>query len=266
MNFVEANGVSLRYAVEGRGEGERKPVVLIHEMGGTLESWGLLAPLLSAKRRVVRYDTRGAGFSEKVRGVLRIDTMTDDLIALLDKLDIREQVSLVGTAVGGAIALHTAFRHPERIATAIVTSPATSIPPANREAVLARVAKFEAEGVRVVADETAANGYPEELRTDRARFDAFRARWLANDPSSFAAIYRMLAHMDLADELPQIERPVLVIGGEFDRGRPPSRVEPVAQAIPGATFKVLPVGHYAGLQAPELMAKEIDGFLDSAGV
>jgi 3-oxoadipate enol-lactonase len=261
MNFIEVNGVSLRYAVEGSG----KPIVLIHEMGGTMESWGLLAPLLSGKRRVVRYDTRGAGFSEKIRGTLTIDTMTGDLIALLDRLGIGEKVALVGTAVGGAIALHTAFRHPDRVAAAIVTSPATSIPPANREAVLARVAKFEAAGVRVVADETAANGYPEELRSDRARFEAFRARWLANDPGSFAAVYRMLANMDLAPELPQIRCPVLVIGGEFDRGRPPSRVEPIAQAIPGATFKVLPVGHYAGLQRPELMAAEIEGFLERVG-
>src|SRR3954469_13819283 len=114
MNFIEVNGVSLRYAVEGSG----KPVVLIHEMGGTLESWDLLAPLLAARRRVVRYDTRGAGFSEKIRGVLTIDTMTDDLIALLDRLGIAGEVSLVGTAVGGAIALHTAFRFPERISAA----------------------------------------------------------------------------------------------------------------------------------------------------
>jgi 3-oxoadipate enol-lactonase len=265
MSFVEVNGVSLRYAVEGENRSSSKPVVLIHEMGGSLESWDLLAPLLAVSRRVVRYDTRGAGFSEKIRGALKIDTMTDDLIALLDRLGIAEKVALVGTAVGGAIALHTAFRHPMRVAAAIVTSPATSIPAANREAVLARVARFEAEGVRVVADETAANGYPEELRTDRARFEGFRARWLANDPSSFGAIYRMLAHMDLAPELPQIKCPVLVVGGEFDRGRPPARVEPVAQAIPGATFKVLPVGHYAGLQKPELMAQEIAAFLDKAG-
>ena len=130
---------------------------------------------------------------------------------------------------------------------------------------LARVAKFESEGLRTVVDETAANGYPEELRGDRARFEGFRARWLANDPSSFAAIYRMLAGMDLAPELAQIKCPVLAIGGEFDRGRPPSRVEPIAKAIPGAQFKVLPVGHYAGLQAPELMAREIGAFLDSVG-
>ena len=64
MNFIEVNGVSLRYIVEGVG----KPIVLIHEMGGTLESWGLVAPLLASHRKVIRYDTRGAGFSEKIRG------------------------------------------------------------------------------------------------------------------------------------------------------------------------------------------------------
>src|ERR1700736_4178099 len=69
MNFIEANGVSLRYAVEGSG----KPVVLIHEMGGTLESWGLLSPLLASKRGVVRYDTRGAGVSEEIRGGRTVD-------------------------------------------------------------------------------------------------------------------------------------------------------------------------------------------------
>src|SRR3954471_9410735 len=112
MNFIEANGASLRYAIEGSG----KPIVLIHEMGGTMESWDLMAPLLAPKRRVVRYDTRGAGFSEKIRGALTIDVMTDDLIALLDGLGITDKVALVGTAVGGAIALHTAFVCPDRVA------------------------------------------------------------------------------------------------------------------------------------------------------
>ena len=144
MNFIEANGVSLRYAVQGAG----KPLVLIHEMGGTMESWDLVVPALAAKRRVMRYDTRGAGFSEKIRGVLQIDTMTDDLIALLDGLGIKEKVALAGTAVGGAIALHTAARLPDRVAAVIATSPAVSIPAANKAAVLERVARFESEGLR----------------------------------------------------------------------------------------------------------------------
>lgn len=262
MNFIDANGVSLRYVVEGVG----KPIVLIHEMGGTLESWGLVAPLLASHRKVIRYDTRGAGFSEKIRGPITIDTMTDDLIALLDGIGVKEKVSLAGTAVGGAIALHTAFRFPQRVAAAIVTSPATSIPAANRAGTLERVAQFEREGVRVAFEATATNSYPEELRTDRARYEGYRARWLANDPASFGAIYRMLTDMDMSGELPKIRCPVLAIGGEFDRGRPPERVEPIAKAIPGAQFKVLPVGHYAGLQKPELIAREIDAFLSAVGV
>jgi 3-oxoadipate enol-lactonase len=261
MNFIEANGVSLRYAVEGSG----RPVVLIHEMGGTMESWGLVAPSLAAQRRVVRYDTRGAGFSEKIRRPLTIDTMTDDLMALLDGLGISEKVALVGTAVGGAIALHTAFRFPDRVAAVAVTSPATFLPPENKAATLARVDDFERNGVRVAFETTANNGYPEELRGDRSRFEAWRARWLANDPASFAAVYRMLAATDLTPELASITCPVLVTGGDYDRGRPPSRVEPIAKAIPGARFKVLRTGHYAGWQTPELVATEIGAFLAAVG-
>src|SRR4030081_2661645 len=81
---------------------------LLHEMGGTIESWDLVAPMLSTKRRVLRYETRGAGLSQKIRPPLAIDSMVDDLVALLDTLDIAGKVALAGIAVGGAIALHTA--------------------------------------------------------------------------------------------------------------------------------------------------------------
>ena len=58
MRFIEVNGVGLRYELSGRDD---RTVVLIHEMGGSLESWDEAAPVLAANRRVLRYDTRGAG-------------------------------------------------------------------------------------------------------------------------------------------------------------------------------------------------------------
>ena len=88
VNFAEVNGTALRFDLSGSGA---STLVLIHEMGGTIESWDAVAPLLSAKRRILRYDTRGAGLSQKVRGTLTIDTMVDDLIALLDMLGITGQ-------------------------------------------------------------------------------------------------------------------------------------------------------------------------------
>jgi 3-oxoadipate enol-lactonase len=58
MNFIETNSVGLRYELSGNGP---RTVVLIHEMGGSLESWDEVAPRLATSRRVLRYDTRGAG-------------------------------------------------------------------------------------------------------------------------------------------------------------------------------------------------------------
>src|SRR5258706_1060440 len=126
MDFIEVNGTALRYEMSGSGA---STLVLIHEMGGTLESWDLVTSLFSAKRTVLRYDTRGAGLSQKVRGALTIDTMVDDLVSLVDALGIAGRVALAGVAVGGAIAMHTAVRHPRRVAPVSASGPATAPAP-----------------------------------------------------------------------------------------------------------------------------------------
>jgi 3-oxoadipate enol-lactonase len=261
MDFIEVNGTALRYDLVGNGA---STLILIHEMGGTLESWDLVLPMLSANRRVLRYDTRGAGLSPKVRGTLSIDTMVDDLVALTDALGIAGKVALAGVAVGGAIALRAAVRFPQRVAAVVASSPAIGIAPDRRAAVLARVERMEREGLHAVSD-TLDSSYPTQLRGDAVRFAAFRARWLGNDPASFGAIYRMLAHMNLQPELVRIACPALVIAGTLDGTRPPALVEPVARAIPGARYAVLETGHYAAVQTPELYAGTVGAFLDAAG-
>jgi 3-oxoadipate enol-lactonase len=261
MDFIEVNGAALRYDLVGSGA---TTLVLIHEMGGTLESWDLVVPSLSDQRRVLRYDTRGAGLSQKVRGALGIDTMVDDLVALMNAVGIAGKVALAGVAVGGAIALHAAVRFPKRVAAVVASSPAIGIAPDRRAAVLARVERMEREGLHAVSD-SLDGSYPSELRSDAQRFSAFRARWLGNDPASFGAIYRMLADMDLQPELAGISCPTLVITGALDGTRPPQLVEPVARAIPGASYVLLETGHYAPVQTPELYARTIVQFLDAAG-
>ena len=261
MDFIEVNGTALRYDLSGSGAAT---LVLIHEMGGTLESWDMVLPKLSAKRRILRYDTRGAGLSQKVRGTLTIDTMVDDLMALMDALGIAGKVALAGVAVGGAIALSSAVRFPQRVAAVVASSPAIGVAPDRRAAVLARVERMEREGLHAVSD-SLDSSYPKQLRSDAVRFAAFRARWLGNDPASFGAIYRMLANMDLQPELQRIGCPALVIAGALDGTRPPALVEPVARAIPGARYAVLETGHYAPLQTPELYARTVTEFLATVG-
>ena len=57
MNWIEVNGTSLRCELSGAG---KTTLVLVHEMGGTLESWDRVMPTLTNTRQVLRYDTRGA--------------------------------------------------------------------------------------------------------------------------------------------------------------------------------------------------------------
>ena len=260
MEFAEINDAALRYELTGKGD---RTLVLVHEMGGSLESWEDAARLFGASRRVLRYDCRGAGLSQKVRGELAIDTMADDIAALLDHNGIAGKVALAGVAVGGAIALHFAARYPDRSSAVVAGSPATGIAPDRRAAVLERVAKIEAEGMAV--EESMRNGYPDELRGDIKRFERYRARWLGNDPSSYATVYRMLAATEMDDELTKLRCPVLVIGASFDRTRPPQLSKAVADAIPGARFDEVRTGHYMAVQTPDLLFDRIDAFLRAVG-
>jgi len=61
--WTDANGISIHFELAGNGPS----VVLLHEMGGTLDSWDGIAPALSGRFRVLRYDQRGSGLTEKVR-------------------------------------------------------------------------------------------------------------------------------------------------------------------------------------------------------
>lgn len=258
MDFIEINRTALRYDLSGVSA---QTLVLVHEMGGTLESWDLVLPALAASRRVLRYDTRGAGLSEKIRGPLAMKTMVEDLAALLDALAIREPVALAGTAVGAGIALAFAACHPERTQALIVTSPATEVTGERRTATLARAAAVEQHGMAAIAETALAASYPPQLRTDAARFHRFRARWLGNDPTSYAAINRMLA--DLTTDLSSIDCPTLVIAGTLDRVRPPHTVEPTARAIERAEFLTLESGHFMAVQTPEPVSTAFTRFLDA---
>lgn len=261
--WIEVNGTALRYEMAGAGP---SVLVLVHEMGGTLDSWDHVLPALSANRRVLRFDTRGAGQSEKLAAPVGMETMADDIAALLDALGVAQKVAIAGCAVGGGIAMTFALRHAARTAALIAMGPATGVAPERRAATLARAEDTERRGMAAVVEESFANSYPPEVRHDAEHYRQFRARWIANDPRSYAAIYCMLVATDLAPEYGKIACPTLLLAGTHDRLRPPALVEPIAQAIPGARFQALETGHFMAVQTPALVAGAIEGFLAPLGL
>ena len=262
MDWIEVDGVSLRYELTGVGE---NTIVLVHEMGGTLETWDYVVPALAKRWRVLRYDTREAGFSEKTGQVPAIATMSEEIAGLLDCLRIAAPVAVAGCAVGGAIAMHFAANRPEQTAALMAMSPATIVAREMQSATLTRADKAEREGMRSVADGILDLAYPAVLRGDAERYRIARARLLGVHPASFALIYRMLAGLDLTTDLTRIRCPALIVAGIHDRLRPPDHVQTIARQISGAQFEVIESGHYIPVQTPEKAVEMMVRLLERAG-
>jgi len=256
MPWIEANGASLRYALTGSGS---KTLVLVHEAGGCLESFEDALPGLEKDFRVLRYDQRGFGFSEKVRE-MSFETVVADLAGLLDALDINAPVYLAGCAMGSDFAVGFAARHPRRVAKLAISSPMIGSNAARSGPSIERAALVEREGIRSAMQASHDRSYPEQLRTDRERFERYQARWVCNTPASFAASARMMAAVDLTPDYAKIQCPTLVIGAKHDTQRPPETAKRVADAIRGAKYVVADTGHFMNLQTPQLYAETIGGF------
>ena len=261
MKWIEANGASLRYELSGQGS---ETLVLVHELGGALESWDEVLPELQKKFRVLRYDQRGFGLSEKAKGTLSLDTMADDLAALLGGLGITTPCYVTGLALGAAIALGFTARYPAKVKRLAISSPATGVSDDRRAQVLERADAVEKEGMRAQVQASLDRSYPEVLRGDGTRYELYRLRWLANDPGGFAAINRMLAGMDMSEDYGKVACPTLVISARHDLLRPPAMIEPIARAIPGARYVETESGHFMAVQTPELWLETVLPFLTEA--
>lgn len=254
--WVDLGAIALRCRADGAGG---PPLLLIHEMGGCLESWDRLVPALAPERLCLRYDQRGHGLSEKVRA-MAFDALVADAVAVADAY-AAERFVPVGCAVGGAVALAVAARHPARCPAVVATSPATVIPEARQAAARSRAEELAANGIRPGLEEALGRSYPPALRSDRATFDSVRAMRLGADPVGLAAMLLMLAGLDLGADLAAIRCPALVLAGLHDGDRPPGHVAGIAAAIPGATVRTVESGHFMALQAPGILAGEIRAFL-----
>jgi 3-oxoadipate enol-lactonase len=257
MPWIEANGASLRYALSGSGG---QTLVLMHEAGGCIESYDDALPGLEKNFRVLRYDQRGFGFSEKVRE-LTFEGVVADLAALLDALNFTAPVHLAGCAMGADFAVGFAARHPKRVARLALASPNIGHNGPRNAPSIERAALVEREGMRAAMQSSHDRSYPEALRAlDRERFRRYQLRWACNTPASFTASARMMGDVDLTADYAKIEAPTLVIGAKHDALRPPAKAEQVAKAIRGAQYVLADTGHFMNLQTPELFAETLGGF------
>ena len=257
MPYTEANGVSFHYQLEGVSG---PTVILLHELGGSLDSWENVAPGLAARFRVFRYDQRGFGRSEKVRRPYGLEDLVDDLEALVRALGLPGPFHLVAVAAASAQALLFMERDPKAVASLVFCNPAPGVDASRAGALEEIAAQAERDGIRAVLPAMLDKSYPPEL-SDRATYEAYRGRYIANDPVGFALAFRVLARTDKRPMLGEVRCPALVVAGRQDVVRPVAVTEGIAGQIPGARFETIDAGHFMPVTSPAALAALLLDFL-----
>jgi len=260
LPFTTANGISIHYHLEGA---KGPVVVLLHEMGGTLDSWDKVAPGLSGNFRVLRYDQRGAGLTEKPRPPWDNDTAVADLEGLLKELKLEAPYHVVAVAASTTIAVALQQKRPNDIASLVLCNPAPGVDPSRAGALNDRADQTEREGMRAVLGITLDKSYPSEL-TDRETYETYRGRYLASDPVGFAHANRMLARTNVVSLLPNISVPTMVVAGRQDTVRPLATSQELAGKIPNARFEAIDAGHFMPTTGPAALLALLQDFLGKA--
>ena len=257
MPYLDTDGVSL--FVEDAGSGGT-PMLLLHELGGSSESWREVIPDLASERRVIAPDLRCAGRSEKPPGAFALADAADDLDALLSTLSPGGPVDVIGAALGSLVGALLAIRHPARVRRLMMCAVAPDMAGPTRAYVAERAEKVRSVGMRGVAEASLANSFPATFPAQRA---AYRAIYLGNDPAGYAELSLALARLEMtAADWAAIRSPVLVASGAHDFLWPPEIGRKVASLIPGACFEVMEdAGHFPHLQAPQTLTGLARAFL-----
>ena len=225
METFDSDGVKIAYTQAGEGD----PILLLHGFAASVEeNWGRTGwvhALQKTGRRVIAFDHRGHGESEKLYEPDRYttDLMAGDALRLMDHLKI-ERAELMGYSMGAGIAAYLAVHHGQRFSSVILGGiGAKMLEPSSGGDELARALEADDAGT-----------LPEGM----ARNFRLYAEQTGQDLKALAACARGPKTRVTPEELGGLTMPVLVVAGQRDdlAGDPAA----LAQLIPGAKSEVIP--------------------------
>jgi pimeloyl-ACP methyl ester carboxylesterase len=245
---VAVNGVELWYRISGEGE----PVAQIHGAGFGHFNFDPATPELSKHFKVIDYDLRGYGQSDRPVQHYDMEVWADDLAGLMDALEI-EDAHVHGTSMGGMIAIAFAGKYPERTTSVVINCAAAKLGVTGRlifknwidiarldrdgpgSRLLAELITWQALSKRFLEEQDAAEltDLIQQILRDSNRIEVFTAACQA------------MCDMDLTSWLPKITSPALVLGGDedlmtpWDQGPGGAGQEAIFQGIPGAEKHVV---------------------------
>lgn len=225
MPVLHAGNIDMYYELHGTGD----PVVLIGGLASDISQWGWLTEWCAQTHRVLAFDNRGAGRTDKPDAPYTIPMMADDTDALMDTVGM-SNATVLGISMGGKIALDLALRYPDRVSRLILVSTMASARP------LTSMSRMELLG--------ALSGLIFRGKHPQPRYAFSRQREASRS-------------YDCVDRLDEIHVPTTILHGRKDRIAPLTEALTMRQGIAGSEMITFARGHLF------FVRRERKWFLDS---
>ena len=229
MPTAQVNGITMYYEQHGAGE----PLLLINGLGADITLLTAIMNSFARRCRVVAFDNRGAGRTDKPDVPYTIELMAADTAALLDVLRL-ERVNVLGISMGGRIALELALSHPDRVGRLVLVSTSAA-----------------GRGKVTVS-------WPMRLLLPLKWAGLLRGKY-PQPRYAYLRQRRASTSYDATNRLGNIHAPTLILHGRRDRSMPVQLAERMHAAIDGSQIEIFRSGHMF------FLFSERQKFLDRAG-
>jgi pimeloyl-ACP methyl ester carboxylesterase len=267
-DFIDVNGARLWYEISGDGE----PVLQIHGAGFGHFNFTPVTPLLKGEFRLIDYDQRGYGQSEKPEQHYDLEVWADDAVGMLDALEIGK-AHIHGTSMGGMVATVLAGKYPDRIQSVVINCAAAKLGFSGRLVFKNWIDLIGLEGVgsRVLAEliswQCLSKAYM-ETPEGQAGVDTIQQILRdSNVPHVMIAACEAMNAMDNREWVRKITAPALVVGGDedvmtpWDQGPEGAGQQWIADNLPnGETYVVKGSNHSTIFDNSEEHARAVADF------
>jgi pimeloyl-ACP methyl ester carboxylesterase len=240
MPEVNVGDISMYYEVNGAGE----PLVLLHGLGSTIRDWERQVPIFAQRYQVITGDMRGHGRSSKPPGPYSVPQFTADVVELLHQLQV-ESAHILGLSMGGMIAFQMAVDTPQLVKSMVIVNSGPELVPRTwREhlGIWQRLLISRLMGPQKMGEVISQRLFPEPHKTEMAQTMA--TRWAENDKAAYLAATKALIGWSVAEQLPHINCPTLVISADQDY-TPVSAKEAYVKQMPQARLQVIQNSRHA---------------------
>ena len=266
IRYARSGDINIAYQVVGDAPLD---LVLVPGFVSHLEldwehaGYGRLLERLSSFARLIRFDKRGTGLSDRPHGLPDLETRMDDVRCVMDAVG-SERAALVGYSEGGPMTLLFAATYPGRTSALVVYGTYAKRRDPDDDYPWAPTWEARQEAAAEIEREW---GTEADLGTMAPNADAALRRWWAQrarasaSPGAARDLILMNSAIDIRHVLPTIRVPTLVLHRTEDRDSRPEEGRYIADRIPGARFVALPGEDHLPAVDPDQVVDEIEEFL-----